>query len=101
MRPVFFAHERGTYMAVYSFMLAGSNFFAPIICGFINDGQGYKWVFYWPAIFCACSFVFLFFFMEETNYDRHSIGVVEDEPLARSSEHLDTEKAIEAAPLGE
>ncbi|GAB1739986.1 hypothetical protein NU219Hw_g4914t1 [Hortaea werneckii] len=30
---VFFAHERGTFMGVYAFVLAGSNFFAPIICG--------------------------------------------------------------------
>lgn len=40
---VFFAHERGTYMGVYAFVLAGSNFFAPIICGFINEYAGYKW----------------------------------------------------------
>lgn len=31
-------------MAFYAFTLAGSNFFAPIICGWINNGQGYKWV---------------------------------------------------------
>jgi hypothetical protein len=41
---VFFAHERGTYMGVYAFVLAGSNFFAPVICGFINEYAGYKWV---------------------------------------------------------
>jgi MFS family permease len=105
---VFFAHERGTYMAVYSFMLAGSNFFAPIICGFINDRMGYRWVFYFPAIFCAGSFLFLFLFMEETNYDRKSVGVVEGVSPALSNEHLahegvstnDKEKdgAIEPAP---
>lgn len=83
-------------MGVYSFMLAGSNFFAPIICGFINDGQGYKWVFYWPAIFCACSFIFLFFFMEETNYDRKSVGIIEDVSPTHSSEQLDVEKDIAA-----
>jgi MFS family permease len=41
---VYFSHERGTYIALYALMLAGSNFFAPIIAGFINDGQGWKWV---------------------------------------------------------
>ncbi|GAB1730824.1 hypothetical protein NU195Hw_g1757t1 [Hortaea werneckii] len=74
---VFFAHERGTFMGVYAFVLAGSNFFAPIICGFINDTLGYQWVFYIPAIFLAFAFVFLFFFLEETNYDRHAFGRVE------------------------
>ncbi|RMX88830.1 hypothetical protein D0869_01322 [Hortaea werneckii] len=74
---VFFAHERGTFMGVYAFVLAGSNFFAPIICGFINDTLGYQWVFYIPAIFLAFAFVFLFFFLEETNYDRHTLSCVE------------------------
>ncbi|KAH8648440.1 major facilitator superfamily domain-containing protein [Xylariales sp. PMI_506] len=73
---LFFAHERATYMGWYAFTLAGSNFFAPIICGFINDSMGYKWVFYFPAIFIAVIWIFLFLFLEETNYDRKSAGVV-------------------------
>lgn len=73
---LFFAHERGTYLGWYAFMLAGSNFFAPIICGFINDGMGHRWVFYFPAVFCAVTFAFLFFFMEETNGDREMVGAV-------------------------
>ena len=74
---VYFTHERGTYMGVYAFVLAGSNFFAPIICGFINQYQGWRWVFYYPSIFCGGAFLFLFFFMEETNYDRRTVGVVQ------------------------
>jgi MFS family permease len=89
---VFFAHERGTFMGVYAFVLAGSNFFAPVICGFINDGMGYKWVFYFPAIFCAVSFVFLFFFMEETNYDRHTVGVVEGQKSCGQSPNATSSK---------
>jgi MFS family permease len=88
---VFFAHERDIYMAVYSFMLAGSNFFTPIICGFINDRRGYHWVFYFPAIFCAGSFFFLFLLMEETNYDRKSVGIVEDVSPAFSTENIVSE----------
>lgn len=55
--------------------------------GFINDGQGYQWVFvstrfpidkkqkligpqYWCAIFCAVLLLIIFFFMEETKFDR-------------------------------
>jgi MFS family permease len=74
---VYFAHQRGTYMALYALALVGSNYLAPVMCGWINDGQGYKWVFYWPTIFCAVGFIFMFFFMEETNYDRKSVGIVE------------------------
>ncbi|KAB8300340.1 hypothetical protein EYC80_000527 [Monilinia laxa] len=67
---IYFTHERGSYMGLYAFMLAGSNFLAPVLAGFINDGQGWRWVMYWCAIFLAIGFVFCFFFMEETNYDR-------------------------------
>ncbi|KAF5609280.1 transporter HOL1 [Fusarium subglutinans] len=67
---LYFTHQRGTYMGIYALALAGSNYFAPVICGFIAEYQGWKWVFYWPAIFLSFVFVFLFFFMEETNYNR-------------------------------
>ncbi|KAI6084308.1 putative MFS transporter [Hypoxylon rubiginosum] len=73
---LFFAHERATYMGWYAFALAGSNYVAPVISGFINDGVGYGWVFYFQAIFCAATWIFLFLFMEETNYDRRTVGIV-------------------------
>lgn len=83
-------------MGIYSFALAGSNYFAPVICGFIAERQGWRWVFYWPAIFNAVTFVFLFFFMEETNYHRTTNGVVTvptSDPAGLSAEHVDQEKA--------
>lgn len=60
-------------MGLYAFFLAGSNFFAPVICGFIAQYQGWRWVFYWPSLFVGCAIIFLFFFMEETNYIRDQI----------------------------
>ncbi|PYH72322.1 putative serine/threonine protein kinase ENV7 [Aspergillus vadensis CBS 113365] len=91
----YFTHERGTYMALYAFFLAGSNYFAPVICGFIAQYQGWQWVFYWPSIFCAFSIVFLFFFMEETNYVREKPSVAEvtsTEASSRTSEQGEKEK---------
>lgn len=67
---IYFQHERGFYIALYGLLLAGSNFFAPIIAGFITDGQGWQWVLYWCAIFCGIGFIVLFFLLEETNYSR-------------------------------
>lgn len=72
---IYFTHQRGTYMGFYALTLAGSNYFTPVICGFIAEYQGWRWVFYWPAIFLAVVFVFLFFFMEETNYVRKTSGI--------------------------
>ncbi|KAJ4377578.1 hypothetical protein N0V83_000405 [Neocucurbitaria cava] len=91
---IYFTHQRGTYMGIYALSLAGSNYFAPIICGFIAEGQGWQWVFYWPAIFNAVTFVFLFFFMEESNYNRKSTPVVpgSDAPSTGLTTEDDKEK---------
>lgn len=57
-------------MGMYALFLAGSNYLAPVICGFIAQYHGWRWVFYWPSIFCGCATIFLFFCCEETNYVR-------------------------------
>lgn len=96
-------------MGLYALFLLGSNILAPvraslhvlnslsltfqIFSGFIFEGMGWKWVLYWPAIGCAFGFIILFFLMEETNYDRKTIGVVE---LNGSSASSTTEPASEA-----
>ncbi|KAI2610748.1 putative MFS transporter [Hypoxylon fragiforme] len=94
---LFFAHERATFMGWYAFTLAGSNFFAPVICGFINDGVGYRWVFYIQAIFCAATWVFLFFFMEETNYDRRTVGIVAESTDRTAEPNPGVEKGKETS----
>ena len=43
----------------------------------IADNQGWKWVFYWPTIFLGVALVWCFFLLEETNYERATVGVVE------------------------
>ncbi|KAL2678565.1 hypothetical protein Neosp_009313 [[Neocosmospora] mangrovei] len=90
---IYFTHERGTYMGIYSFALAGSNYFAPIICGFIAEYQGWRWVFYWPAIFLAFVFVFLFLFMEETNYNRVVVPESTSPTSPSTSEHAIDDKS--------
>ncbi|KIW36495.1 uncharacterized protein PV06_11262 [Exophiala oligosperma] len=75
---VFFTHERGRYLAVYALALGYSNGIAPLIMAFITSGQGWRWVFYWCAIFSAGAFVILFFCLEETNFDRPSVTGMEE-----------------------
>ncbi|KAM0550780.1 hypothetical protein ACHAPJ_008643 [Fusarium lateritium] len=65
---LFFAHERGTFMAFYALMLFGSNFIAPFLAGFILDGAGWHWVMYFAALLLAVCSITLFFCMEETIY---------------------------------
>ncbi|KAG1843335.1 major facilitator superfamily domain-containing protein [Suillus subalutaceus] len=67
----FFAHERGTYIGIYTLFLFGSVF------SFIYDGQGWHWVMYWAAIINFGSLIVLFFFMEETNFVRNTSEATE------------------------
>lgn len=73
---LYFEHERATYMGIYAVSLYASNYIAPLVAGFINqnsadtDVGGWRWVIFWSIIFACTSFVFLFFFMEETTYER-------------------------------
>ena len=69
---LFFAHERGSFMAIYAFVLFGSNFFAPFFAGFINDAVGWKWVMNFGALVLAVCAVIMFFLMEDTIYFRKS-----------------------------
>ena len=91
----YFQHERGAYIGLYALLLAGSNFFAPIIAGFIADGQGWQWVLYWCAIFNGIGFVFLFFFMEETNYSRSVIVGHEADDIPDSTSGQSTPAGVE------
>ncbi|KAL4787418.1 major facilitator superfamily domain-containing protein [Aspergillus varians] len=72
MTDIWFAHERGKYLTLYVLALYIANSIAPLIAGFIAAGMEWKWVLYWCAIYNAVSLIFLYFFMEETNYTRSS-----------------------------
>lgn len=95
---LYFTHERGTYLGWYAWFLASSNFFAPVISGFINDGMGYKWCFFFQAIFCGIVAVFLYLFLEETNYDRKTVGIVEGTQSPSPSDAEDVDSTSEKNP---
>ncbi|KAL3445583.1 major facilitator superfamily domain-containing protein [Aspergillus insuetus] len=76
---LFFAHNRGTYMGLYVFILFGSNFLAPLVAGWFNDAYGWRWTMHFGAILCAVCFVVMFFFMEETIYFRDAVIEGEEE----------------------
>jgi MFS family permease len=67
---LYFAHNRGTYMALYVFVLFGSNFLAPLVAGWFNDAYGWRWTMHLGSILCTVCFVVMFLFMEETIYFR-------------------------------
>ncbi|OJJ62631.1 hypothetical protein ASPSYDRAFT_657022 [Aspergillus sydowii CBS 593.65] len=88
---LFFAHERGAFTSVYTFVLFGSTFIAPLVAGWFNDAYGWRWTMQFGAIFAAFCFVVLFLFLEETIYFRDSVEG-EAEPNPKSSPLSDNEE---------
>ncbi|EED85648.1 predicted protein [Postia placenta Mad-698-R] len=70
---LFFAHERGAYMAFYVFTIFASNFVAPLLAGWFNDAYGWRWTMQFGAMVTGVTAVILFFFMEETIYFRKTV----------------------------
>ena len=57
-------------MAVTNLALFGGAFFTPILAGKITASIGWKWIFYFVAIFSALCFPAIIFFVPETAYRR-------------------------------
>ncbi|KAL1404973.1 hypothetical protein Q8F55_008586 [Vanrija albida] len=94
---LFFAHERGLYMGLYSMALFGGNFLAPVWAGFVNDALGYRWVFWISAIQLAAGTLVLILFMEETNYNRGTTEISENHGDSGSTSEEKSDKDAHAA----
>lgn len=106
MTDIWFSHERPLYLAVYGLSLAASGKLAPVFAAFINTGQGWKWTLWWCAIGMGVAFVYCFFLMEETNYDRPAASTSTTLSSSASSSSIDAvtpvdggEKAIKDAKV--
>jgi MFS family permease len=86
LSDLYFTHERGFYIALYGLFLGLSQFFAPVISGFIADNQGWEWVLYWCAIIAGVAFLITFLFLEETNYSCNTINGQRTLPELNSTE---------------
>ncbi|KAI7204092.1 major facilitator superfamily transporter, partial [Hortaea werneckii] len=85
MTDIWFAHERPKYLGWYGFTLSLTGKLAPMLSGFINYGQDWRWSLWWCAIWIGISFVYCFFLMEETNFDRPSRHPQEPSPSTCSN----------------
>lgn len=90
---VFFAHERGMYMAIYVFTLFTSNFLAPLIAGWFALAYGWRWTMHFGAMIIALALVICFFFMEETIYFRNSFEGVDADSSAPERDAVDSGSA--------
>ncbi|EXJ83491.1 hypothetical protein A1O1_07114 [Capronia coronata CBS 617.96] len=86
---LFFAHERGNFMGIYTLLVFGSNAFAPFLAGFITDSMGWEAAIWFGTIVLGVCLIIIFFGMEETMYFRQTIEGV-DEGAAEVVTNLET-----------
>lgn len=67
---LYFLHERGLYMGVYTFFLTNGPHIAPLIGGFIAQNLGWRWCFRIPAFIQLAVFVVNLLCLPETLYSR-------------------------------
>ena len=67
---LFFEHERGRYMGIYTLSFITGGHIAPIIGGYIEKSLTWRWCFYIPAIIAAALLISFILTVPETLYSR-------------------------------
>lgn len=65
---LFFVHQYATMNGLFLLMQSVGAFLGPVAAGYVVVSQGWRWQWWWCAIFLGVSLVSVFFFFEETAY---------------------------------
>ena len=83
---VFFVHQRGVMNNIFVWAQNIGASLAPVAAGYMTTGQGWRWVWWWNAIFFGAGFIGFVFFYEETKYSHKDDAVIDglvlQDPLA-------------------
>ncbi|KAL2813430.1 major facilitator superfamily domain-containing protein [Aspergillus granulosus] len=66
----FFVHRRGLGLSIYTLAITMGSFLGPIASGFVTDGMGWRWVYWFYAIFLFATAALILFGLEETAFPR-------------------------------
>ncbi|KAI4758891.1 MFS general substrate transporter [Aureobasidium sp. EXF-3400] len=90
---IFFVHQRGRAMAIYTIFLASGSLIGGLIGGYITTSLGWRWTMYISAILSGAVLLLSFFFVPETLFDREAAmavvrpeGYNNDSPIAEKAE---------------
>ncbi|KAM5378091.1 hypothetical protein ACJZ2D_004549 [Fusarium nematophilum] len=72
---VFFAHEIGLNMGIWTFGLMFGSSMGPICSGYMAKTLHWRWMYRWGTILCGVVWVVMFFTLEETRFIRTSSQV--------------------------
>lgn len=99
---LFYVHQRATANGIYLGTVTTGAFLGPVAAGYIADSQGWRWIWWWTAIFLAVGFVAFIFLYEETKYiplidanaqSRASTGTAAANELTPAPAHAEEERA--------
>ncbi|KAF7428915.1 hypothetical protein PC9H_008151 [Pleurotus ostreatus] len=97
---VFYMHERGRAMGVFTLTMTNGAHLAPIVGGYVARNLGWRWCFWVGAILNAAMFVICLFALPETLFDRPlTTGL--DENLAGSKGeviHVESDTNVRQEP---
>ncbi|KIW90026.1 uncharacterized protein Z519_09456 [Cladophialophora bantiana CBS 173.52] len=79
VNDMFFLHERGMKMGVFTVFLTNGAHVAPVIGGYLVQTAGVRWAYYFPAIVNAVTLVIMIFAMPETLFSRSEKVLAEHE----------------------
>ncbi|KAF2099237.1 MFS general substrate transporter [Rhizodiscina lignyota] len=70
VNDLFFLHERGTTMGVFTVFLTNGAHVAPVIGGYLAQAAGVRWCYWFPAIVNSAALVTMIFAFPETLFAR-------------------------------
>jgi MFS family permease len=71
---LYFVHQRATANGVYLVAVCIGNYLGPVAAGYVAVAQGWRWVFYYLAIFQGVTSLLLIVALEESKYDLPQIA---------------------------
>ncbi|OAL36849.1 hypothetical protein AYO20_03905 [Fonsecaea nubica] len=103
---LFFAHERGNYMGIYTLLVFGSNALAPFLAGFVTYSMGWEAAIWFGTIVLGVCTIIIYFGMEETMYFRKTIEGIDEGAAEVTPEGVETlgektDAVSKSAPLQE
>lgn len=73
---VFFVHQRGLMNSIYIWASNFGSSLAPVAAGFVTASQGWRWVWWWMAIFFGVVLIAFIFGFEESKFDWNAAVIV-------------------------
>ncbi|KAK7970627.1 hypothetical protein PG996_000944 [Apiospora saccharicola] len=70
VNDLYFLHERGSKMGIYTNAISGGNTIGPLFCSFVLQGLSWRWHKWITTILTAMTFIAVLFFVPETRYYR-------------------------------